>query len=154
MFKYFILCAFSLSLLISYPNNNPLLEASGTFSPSGPPLEKPVRIAIGESCVVEVKQSYNITGTLIGKLEIDFRILVNGPCSEKPGTYQEEWIAFGSFDGTVDGSESSAEFTYTANVKAGGDVDGKIIFREGIEGELIVEGNFKERKLQYKGEIN
>ena len=154
MYKYFILFAFCFSLLISYGNINPELEASGTFSPAGPPLGKPVRNEIGESCIVEVKQAYNITGTLTGKLEIDFRILVYGPCTEPPGTYKEEWIAFGSFSGTVDGSPGFGKFTYTADVKAGGEVDGKMIFGDGIEGELVVNGNFKDRKLSYNGEIN
>jgi hypothetical protein len=154
MFKYFILSTFCFLLLISYANNNPELDANGTFSPTGPPSENPVRMAIGENCIVEVKQQYNITGTLTGELEIDFRILVYGPCGEPPGTYKEKWIAFGSFNGTVDGSQRSAEFTYTANVNAGGDVDGKMIFGDGIEGEIIVKGNFKDRKLSYNGELS
>jgi hypothetical protein len=154
MYNYFVLSTFCFLLLISYANNNPELDANGTFSPTGPPLEIPTRIAIGEYCIVEVKQAYNITGTLTGKLEIDFRILVYGPCGETPGTFKEEWIAFGSFDGTVDGSPRSSKFTYTADVKAGGDVDGKILFGDGIEGELIVKGNFKDRKLSYNGEIS
>ena len=89
-----------------------------------------------------------------GSLEIDFRILVNGPCGEPPGKYNEEWIAFGLFRGTVDGMPKSGKFIYTANVKAGGDVEGKIIFGQGIDGELTVKGNFKDGKLSYNGEIN
>ncbi len=134
--------------------DKPEMEVEGTFQPVGPPLGTPVRNEIGKVCIVEIKQPYNITGTLTGKLEIDFRILVYGPCGEPPGTYKEEWIGFGSFNGTVDGSPASGKLTYTADVKAGGDVEGKIIFGQGIDGELIVKGNFKDGKLSYNGEVN
>ena len=154
MYKYFILAAIIFSLIISYGNDVTGIEASGTFSPSGKPFKAPARKEVGNGCIVELKLPYNITGTLAGKLEIDYRILVYGPCGELPGKYDEEWIAFGSFSGTVDGSPDSGEFTYTADVKAGGDVEGKIIFGQGIEGELIVTGNFKDGKLSYNGILN
>ncbi len=130
------------------------IEAEGTFVPAGPPLDTPVRNDIGKGCIVEIKLPYNITGTLTGNLEIDFRILVNGPCGEPAGTYDEEWIAFGSFSGTVDGSPGSGKFTYTADVKTGGDVDGKIVFGQGIDGELVVKGNFKNKRLSYYGHLD
>jgi uncharacterized protein (TIGR02246 family) len=134
--------------------DKPEIEIEGTFEPDGPPLKTPIRNEIGEGCIVEIKQPYNITGTLNGKLEIDSRILVYGPCGEPPGTYNEEWIAFGSFTGTIDGALRTGKFTYTANVKVGGDVEGKIIFGQGLEGELLVKGNFKDGKLSYYGELN
>ena len=59
-----------------------------------------------------------------------------------------------SFNGTVDGKQKSGKFTYTANVKAGGVVEGKIIFGKGIDGELTVKGNFKDGKLSYNGLLN
>jgi hypothetical protein len=154
MYKYFILFAFCFTLLTSYGSNKLDIEAEGTFAPAGPPLETPTRNEIGTGCIVELKQAYSVTGTLTGKFEIDFRILVYGPCGEPPGTYDEEWIASGSFIGNVNGLPGSGKFTYTAIVKVGGDVDGKIIFGDGIEGELIVKGNFKDRKLSYNGEIS
>jgi uncharacterized protein (TIGR02246 family) len=122
----------------------PAFESEGTFAPAGPPLEIPVRNEIGEGCIVGIKQPYNITGTLTGKFEIDYRILVHGSCDKSPGTFNEEWIAFGSFNGTVDGMPKSGKFTYTADVKAG----------QGIDGELIVKGNFKDGKLSYNGHLN
>lgn len=154
MYRYFILAAILFSLIISYGNDVTGIEASGTFMPSGAPFEAPVRKEVGKSCIVELKLPYNITGTLTGKFEIDYRILVYGPCDEPPGTYDEEWIAFGSFSGTVDGSPGSGKFTYTADVKAGGDVEGKMIFGQGIDGELIVTGNFIDGKLSYNGILN
>ncbi len=43
--------------------------------------------------------------------------------------------------------------SYTATVKAGGKVNGSIVFGQGLEGELYVHGNFKDGKLTYKGMI-
>ena len=154
MYKYIILGAVIISLIISYGSDVNSIEAEGTIVPSGPPLETPVKNEIGGGCIVELKLPYNITGNLTGNLEIDFRILVYGSCDKPSGTFNEEWIAFGSFNGTVDGSPSSGMFTYTADVKAGGDVKGKIIFGQGIEGELLVKGNFSDGKLSYNGILN
>ena len=130
------------------------IEIEGTIVPSGPPLETPVKNEIAAGCIVELKQPYKISGTLSGSLEIDYRILIYGPCGEPPGTYDEEWIAFGSFGGTVNGTQGTGKFTYTAKVKAGGDVEGTIVFGQGIDGELTVKGNFKEGKLSYNGHLN
>jgi hypothetical protein len=152
--RYLFLFAIILFSFTFYGINKIKIEAEGTFEPAGPPLETPVKNDIGESCIVELKQPYKISGTLSGNLKIDYRILVYGPCGEPPGTYDEEWIAFGSFSGTVDGSPGSGKFTYTANVRTGGDVEGKIVFVQGIDGELTVKGNFKDGKLSYNGYLN
>jgi len=74
-------------------------EASGLFAPAGPPLEQPVRVDAGGSCVVDLRQAYVISGPLSGSLDIDYRILVHGPCEVPPviGKYDEEWIAHGTF---------------------------------------------------------
>ncbi len=77
-------------------------EASGTFSPAGPPVEQPVRVDAGKSCIVDIKQSYTISGTLSGALEIDYRILINGPRGSPPGTTAEEWIAHGTIPSKID----------------------------------------------------
>jgi hypothetical protein len=50
-------------------------------------------------------------------------------------------------------AEVSERFTYVAQVKAGGDVDGQILFSQGIEGDLHIHGNFNEGKLSYEGWI-
>ena len=154
MRKYFVLSLFLAPLIFSQGNNISEIEAKGFFAPSGPPSETPVRIDVGEGCLVELKQPYKITGTFSGSLEIDYRILVHGPCNKPAGTYGEEWIAYGSFSGAIDGKSGSGKFSYTANVKAGGDINGKIIFRWGVEGELNVRGNFKDGKLSYDGRIS
>lgn len=129
-------------------------EVEGVLIPAGPPLEKTVKTDTGEFCIIELKQPYKISGTLSGGLEIDYRILVYGPYGEPPGTYNEEWIAFGSFSGTVDDTPAGGKFTYTARVKVGGDVEGIIVFGQGIKGELIIKGNFKDGKLSYNGHLD
>jgi len=133
------------------PTND--IEASGVFMPSDPPVEKPERIAAGKSCIINLVQPYNISGTLTGKVEFNYRILVKGPCGSPPGTFDEEWIAYGTFTGKVNGADVSGKMSYTANVKAGGNVDGQIVLGQGLEGELHVSGNFGNGKLSYEGMI-
>ena len=125
-------------------------EAAGEFSPSGP-LKKPERIEVGKSCIVDLIEPYNISGTLSGKIIFNYRILVKGPCGSSPGTFDEEWIAFGKFNGNINATAASGKMSYTATVKAGGEVNGIIVLGQGIEGELHVYGNFNEGKLYYKG---
>lgn len=126
-------------------------EASGTLQPSDSPLEQPVRIDAGESCIVDLTQSYTLSGSLSGTVVFNYRILVKGPCGSPLGTYDEEWIAFGEFDGKVNDTTVLGNMSYVATVKAGGAVDGQIVMGQGIEGELHVSGNFKDGKLSYKG---
>jgi hypothetical protein len=99
---------------------------------------QPVRIDAGGSCVIDLKQAYDMSGTLSGSLEIDYRILVYGPCEVPPvlGKYDEEWIAHGRFTGAAFGSAASGTLTYTADV-AGGHVDGRIVLRGTIDGASL-----------------
>lgn len=130
-------------------------EVAGTFAPSGPPSEQPVRIDAGGSCVIDLKQAYDMSGTLSGSLEIDYRILVYGPCEVPPvlGKYDEEWIAHGRFSGEADGSAASGTLIYTAHVAAGGNVDGRMVLRGATDGVLAVSGNFADGKLSYRGRV-
>lgn len=101
--------------------------------------------------MVELEQDYTISGTLDGSLRLDYRILVHGPIGSPPGTFDEEWIAHGFFEGTFEGSPARAGLTYVAKVQAGGEVDGRILLGQGIQGELRVLGNFGDGKLEYDG---
>lgn len=127
---------------------------AGTFAPQGPPPEEPKRMAAGENCIVDLKQNYNVTGGLSGSFEIDYRILVKGPCGSPIGTFDEEWIAHGDFNGEFNGKPVAGKLSYVASVKAGGDVDGRITFGQGLEGELCVSGNFSDGKLFYEGSVS
>jgi len=128
-------------------------EVSGIFIPAGPPSETPVRIGAGQSCIVDLKQSYAISGTLTGNLEIDYRILVEGPCGSTPGTFDEEWIAYGEFSGSVNKSAVNGNLSYTGQVKSGGDVEGQMVFGNGLQGKLFISGNFGDGKLFYRGQL-
>ena len=129
-------------------------RTSGTFSPSGPPLRAPTRVDAGGSCVVDLTQSYSVEGSLSGSLVVDYRILVAGGCGAPIGTFDEEWIAHGTFSGTLDGAPASGRFSYTARVKAGGEVEGRMVFGQGLKGTLRIHGNFGDGSLSYDGQVN
>lgn len=129
-------------------------EASGFLAPTGPPTEPPVRIEAGDGCIVEVQQTYAVSGSLSGSLQISFRILVAGPCGYPPGTFDEQWIAYGKFAGTVNGSPASGGLSYVAAVGAGGTVDGHIVLGPGLSGDLRVRGSFSDGRLSYEGWVD
>jgi hypothetical protein len=129
------------------------IEASGTFSPTGPPSEPPTRVDAGRRCIVDVEQAYSIAGTLSGSVSVNYRILVEGPCGSPIGTFDESWIAYGAFRGSLDGAEVSSPFSYVAKVKAGGEVSGHIVFGSHLNGELRVTGNFSDGRLSYAGRL-
>ena len=126
-------------------------SASGTIAPVGPPAVSPVRVDAGGACVVDLVQEYRIDGTLSGKLSVDYRILVAGPCGSPAGTYSEEWIAHGTFSGSARGEGVDATVLYTARVAAGGSVDGTMVVRGGVDGQLEVVGDFADQRLAYRG---
>jgi hypothetical protein len=54
----------------------------------------------------------------------------------------------------LNGQDTVASFTYLAHVSAGGRVTGKLIFEQGVAGELKVRGNFADGKLSYESVIS
>jgi predicted esterase len=129
------------------------VAVSGVFSPDGPPTTQPKRTNAGGVCIVELIQEYMVSGTLSGTFTIDYRIKVEGPCGSPLGTFDEDWIAHGTFSGTLNEEKVTSSFTYVAHVKAGGEVRGKMVFGQKISGELEVRGNFADRKLSYNGSL-
>jgi hypothetical protein len=69
------------------------------------------------------------------------------------GTFDEQWIAHGTFTGTHDGASASGRFTYTATVNAGGDIEGRLVFGQGMRGTLRIRGNFGDGYLSYEGHV-
>jgi hypothetical protein len=122
---------------------------AGTLAPDGPPVGAPERVDAGGLCVVDLRQPYTIRGALSGRLVIDYRILVDGPCGLAPGTVREEWIAHGTFDGSAGDGPVTATLSYTARVAAGGRVEGLMRLRGGVEAALRVEGRFADGELAY-----
>lgn len=129
------------------------IRATGTFRPAGPPQKQPIRADAGRACVVDIRQAYLVTGTLSGSFDIDYRIMVLGPCGRPLGTFDEEWIARGKFVGSLEGRGTTASFTYTAAVQSGGEVRGLIVLGQGLDGELRVRGNFSDGELIYDGKL-
>jgi len=135
---------------------NTTVHATGTFTPVGPPLGTPRRVDAGGNCVIDLRQRYAVSGTLEGSFLIDYRILTYGACPEgppRPGTYEETWIAHGTFTGTFEEGNTSADFTYTADVHRGGDVDGAMELGGDLRGKLTVTGRMSERRLSYDGDV-
>lgn len=128
-------------------------DLSGTISPFGPPVDAPVGVDAGPNCIVDLTQRYEVRGDLAGGMEIDFRILVQGPCGSPAGTYDEEWIAHGTFDGSLNGEPASGSFVYTADIRSGGEVNGRMVFGGGLEGELAIGGEFSDGELEYSGAL-
>lgn len=126
------------------------VAVSGTFRPAAPPQE-PVRRIVGESCVVDLKQSYSVDGSFTGVMHIDFRIFVAGDCAQPPGTHDERWIAHGTFAVRSEGSEYSGTLIYLADVISGGAVSGSMTLAGELSAELEVEGTFEDGYMRYKG---
>lgn len=144
------------SLFAQTPSTPPSdsLDAAGVFAPSGPPIGAPSRVDAGGACVVDVRQRYDVAGTLSGTFEVDFRILVHGPCGSPAGRFDEEWIAVGRFSGVVAGDQASSRFTYSAVVRGGGEIRGSIRFGPELGGEVEVTGRFSDGQLTYAGWID
>jgi hypothetical protein len=125
---------------------------TGTFAPAGPPSRPPQRTDVGGACVVELEQPYTMAGPLSGRLVIDYRILVHAACADAaPGAAREEWIAHGRFEGGsgAAGSGGMATLWYTADVGAGGAVEGRMRLSGGVDATLDVTGRFGDGRLTY-----
>lgn len=122
-------------------------EVSGSFLPNSPPVE-PIRTAFLDNCIIELDQSYDISGSM----KVNFRIAVRGPCGSPPGTFDESWIATGEYTARLEGIEVEGDLMYVAEVQAGGDVSGEIILTGEVSGTLAVKGNF-EAGMNYEGQL-
>jgi hypothetical protein len=151
------------AVLVAHPTSAPERHAihalrttprdSGVLMPLGPPVSGPTRTNAGRSCVVDLAQGYSFRGALSGAAEINYRILVAGPCGAPPGTYEEEWIAHGKFRGQAHADSVAAHFSYVARAHAGGEVEGHIVFGQGLGGVVEVLGNFNDGRLTYRGRL-
>lgn len=127
-----------------------VLKLSGTFRPSAPP-EELARRKVGTGCVVDLKQTYDLEGSLVGEMVIDFRIFVAGDCTKPPGTYDEHWISYGTYVVRVQETEYTGALIYLATVKAGGKVEGTLTLDGELSAELKVAGSFQDGYMSYSG---
>jgi hypothetical protein len=120
----------------------------GTFRPSAAP-EELTRSKVGSGCVVDIKQAYDVQGSLVGEMVIDFRIFVAGDCTKPPGTYDEHWISYGTYVIRVQGTECSGALIYLGTVRADGKVEGTLMLDGELSAELKVTGDFEDGYMSY-----
>jgi hypothetical protein len=128
------------------------IEASGTFRADGAP-ERRTLSQVGDNCIVDLEMEYSLEGSLAGSMSVDYRIYVGGVCGKPPGTFDEQWIARGTYKANVDGAECEGPLVYIADVEAGGAVKGKITLAGDLEGTLEVAGRFQDGFLRYQGRL-
>lgn len=145
-------CAHRNAAVPAVPNGE-TVPVAGWLAPAGPPSAPPARVAAGDQCIVDTTQAYDVTGDLTGTAEIDYRIFVDGECGEPAGTFDEHWIAHGTLRGSFDGAPATSHFSYTAQVRAGGAVDGRLVLGQGLRGELHIHGRFDDGRLAYDGRV-
>lgn len=123
---------------------------AGTFRPSGPP-KGPERRIVGPGCVVDLEQGYDLNGSLVGEMQIAFRIFVAGDCTTPPGTHEEHWISYGTYVIRTQEAEYRGALTYLATAKAGGKVEGRLTLDGEVSAELEVTGDFSDGFMTYNG---
>ena len=94
----------------------------------------------GRNCLLTVKGQLVFTGTIEGTGTGQTTALVFAPCSEvavtPPGTYADRFRSEAVFDGTVDGQPATSKLVYMGYTAVGGHIDGKLIFSNGVAGEV------------------
>lgn len=118
---------------------------------------------VGRFCRLEVDAHYPFEGDMQGTANLHFWALIHGPCDSGFFEHKENYMATGTFEGTVKGEEGTLELFYTGRgwpAEVGEQaVDSKIIIRsgtdglEGAEGVLHVTYLMGEEVDKYEGHI-
>jgi hypothetical protein len=97
----------------------------------------------GRNCLLQVDGRLVFTGTIEGEATGQTSALVFAPCADvatsPPGTYRDVFKSELMFEGTVDGEAASANVLYVGGVEPGGQINGRLIFSNGVQGSLEVE---------------
>jgi len=97
----------------------------------------------GANCLLTVDGQLVFTGTIEGTGTGTTSALVFAPCSEvattPPGTFPDVFKSELVFEGTVDGEEAQANLLYMGRVQPGGQIEGRLVFSNGIAGRLEVD---------------
>ena len=96
----------------------------------------------GHNCVLTVRGQLIFTGTIAGTTTGQTTALVLAPCADvattPPGTYRDVFKSPFTFTGTVAGQQVEATGVYKGGVDPGGNIDGQILFLQGLHGALQV----------------
>lgn len=94
----------------------------------------------GRNCLLQVKGQLVFHGTIEGVATGQTTALVFATCDEvassPPGTDPDVFRSELVFEGTVAGQPATAHVLYQGRVQPGGHIDGRLIFSNGVAGEL------------------
>ena len=97
----------------------------------------------GRNCLLQVNGELVFSGTIEGSAVGQTRALVFAPCAEvavtPPGTYGDVFRSRLMFEGTVNGEPARANVLYQGRVQPGGEIDGRLIFSNGVQGRLTAD---------------
>jgi hypothetical protein len=97
----------------------------------------------GSNCLLEVEGRLVFTGTIEGAATGQTSALVFAPCADvatsPPGTYPDVFKSELAFEGMVDGEPARANVLYMGRVQPGGQIEGRLILSNGVQGRLEVE---------------
>ena len=97
----------------------------------------------GRNCLLQVNGRLVFTGTIEGTATGTTRALVFAPCSKvatsPPGTFPDVFKSELRFEGTVAGEPTQANVLYMGRVQPGGQIEGRLVFSNGVAGRLDVD---------------
>lgn len=97
----------------------------------------------GRNCLLQVKGELVFSGTIQGSAVGQTSALVFAPCADvattPPGTFRDVFKSELTFKGTIAGQPARANVLYMGGVQPGGDIDGRLVFSNGVAGVLDVD---------------
>lgn len=98
---------------------------------------------VGSNCLLVVDGQLVFTGTLEGAAIGTTSALVLAPCKDvaikPPGTFKDVFKSELVFSGTVNGTPATAEMTYQGITEVGGNIEARLLLKNGLVGNLDVE---------------
>ena len=97
----------------------------------------------GQNCLLQVDGRLVFTGTIVGTANGHTSALEFAPCDQvalhPPGTYPDVFKSVATFQGTIGGQPAHSNLLYMGRVQVGGAIDGRLVFSDGVAGELAVQ---------------
>jgi hypothetical protein len=97
----------------------------------------------GRNCLLQVNGQLVFSGTIEGAATGQTTALVFASCSDvaasPPGTFRDVFRSELTFEGTVDGAPARANVLYMGRVQPGGQIAGRLVLSNGVQGRLEVE---------------